>query len=521
MKLVLLILSLLPFALALLWQSADGINGRHWFVNDDVYVSFRYALNFAHGDGLVWNKGEYVQGITNLGWTLLFAIQAYLGLPVRFYALSALLINACLHATATLVILDTLLNRWKCHRITSFLASAIAALAYYGILKSGTEGFETVLLGLLFLLVGVPFVTFLVSTTDASRAVPLPSVISQRVAFFAAALSIFVRLDASVFLAGCIAPVLLFKWGSKNLILIAFAKRLLAVSLLSMLLVLMFQYVYYDSALPNTYYLKVPNQSGKLTRGVQTTIEALVFHGFGPLMVCALYALKLETPSFKEFPTVAIFPLLFVVGYSISIGGDFFHFQRFIAVAAYFSAALLGLLWTSSKQTKAILASVVLQFAPWLYSGYALKIGEQKLKFKAASALSTLPFVEEGSVAIAQAGMIPFYNDRIKFVDVLGKMDRKVAAEDSREHFPIGHSKWNLQHSLGSARFIIRQRQLSVYDCTAQNPLQELPVQQQIEFTIECYLQSTNLVREQITLSESKDGIKSLWQIEILKEPSS
>src|SRR5438105_2557104 len=38
---------------------------------DDAYISFRYAWNFAHGQGLVFNPGEHVEGFTNLSWTLL------------------------------------------------------------------------------------------------------------------------------------------------------------------------------------------------------------------------------------------------------------------------------------------------------------------------------------------------------------------------------------------------------------------------------------------------------------------
>ena len=31
------------------------------FVQDDAFISFRYAYNFAHGKGLVWNDGYRVE----------------------------------------------------------------------------------------------------------------------------------------------------------------------------------------------------------------------------------------------------------------------------------------------------------------------------------------------------------------------------------------------------------------------------------------------------------------------------
>ena len=35
------------------------------FIQDDAYTSFRYAKNFAEGNGLVYNIGERVEGYTS------------------------------------------------------------------------------------------------------------------------------------------------------------------------------------------------------------------------------------------------------------------------------------------------------------------------------------------------------------------------------------------------------------------------------------------------------------------------
>jgi arabinofuranosyltransferase len=53
---------------------------------DDAYISFRYAHNLAEGEGLVFNPGEYVEGYTNLLWTLLMTLPEALGIPVHFFA---------------------------------------------------------------------------------------------------------------------------------------------------------------------------------------------------------------------------------------------------------------------------------------------------------------------------------------------------------------------------------------------------------------------------------------------------
>lgn len=49
------------------------------WLSDDGFISFRYAQNLAEGRGLVYNAGEYVEGYTNLLWTLALALFMRLG----------------------------------------------------------------------------------------------------------------------------------------------------------------------------------------------------------------------------------------------------------------------------------------------------------------------------------------------------------------------------------------------------------------------------------------------------------
>ena len=41
-----------------------------WFLTDDAFISFRYARNLVEGHGLVFNRGEYVEGYSNFLWVL-------------------------------------------------------------------------------------------------------------------------------------------------------------------------------------------------------------------------------------------------------------------------------------------------------------------------------------------------------------------------------------------------------------------------------------------------------------------
>ena len=49
------------------------------FIKDDAYISFRYAHNLVTGNGLVFNRGEYVEGFTNFLWVLVVAPFEALG----------------------------------------------------------------------------------------------------------------------------------------------------------------------------------------------------------------------------------------------------------------------------------------------------------------------------------------------------------------------------------------------------------------------------------------------------------
>ena len=49
------------------------------FAQDDAFITYRFARNFARGDGLVFNPGERIEGYTNFLWTLLMAIPEKFG----------------------------------------------------------------------------------------------------------------------------------------------------------------------------------------------------------------------------------------------------------------------------------------------------------------------------------------------------------------------------------------------------------------------------------------------------------
>lgn len=71
------------------------------WLSDDGFISFRYAQNLAEGRGLVYNAGEYVEGYTNLLWTL--ALAGFMRLGAQPEIMSHVLGIGCWLAQAALL----------------------------------------------------------------------------------------------------------------------------------------------------------------------------------------------------------------------------------------------------------------------------------------------------------------------------------------------------------------------------------------------------------------------------------
>jgi len=69
---------------------------------DDAFIGFRYAANLLAGQGLVFNPGEVVEGVTNTGWILVLAGLGWMGpLPAVAKAVGA----SCLASAVVLAAL--------------------------------------------------------------------------------------------------------------------------------------------------------------------------------------------------------------------------------------------------------------------------------------------------------------------------------------------------------------------------------------------------------------------------------
>lgn len=119
------------------------------FVCDDAFISFRYAQNFAEGHGLVWNKGEWVEGYTNFLWTAGLGVLAKLGANIPQAALAGCLLSFVIALVLTGATVRRVAPR---QAVLPFAAVALAgAVPFHTFATSGLEtmpGTALILLGM-------------------------------------------------------------------------------------------------------------------------------------------------------------------------------------------------------------------------------------------------------------------------------------------------------------------------------------------------------------------------------------
>ena len=172
------------------------------FVQDDAFITYRYARNLARGNGLVFNPGERVEGYTNFLWTALHAIPERLGWSTPVF--SQLVGIATM--VATVLVAGRLARRLFERRSVAFVATA-ALVANVTFLGYATGGLETMLQTLLVLSVAVWLLPF--GTPNAA----VGNWTVRRVAAgFLAGLAVLTRMDSAVLLGTWVLVHLVMVW---------------------------------------------------------------------------------------------------------------------------------------------------------------------------------------------------------------------------------------------------------------------------------------------------------------------
>lgn len=445
-------------------SSFIAIDGRrYFFLGDDALISMRYAWNLSHGNGLVWNVGEYVEGYTNLLMVLIMSL-----ITLVFDKISATLVVQILGVFLIVGIaflareIARTLTGEEYHGWHEMLVFS-CVLFYYPLIYWSVLGMET---GLLTLLLLVSVLAAFKVHKGKKWFYPFG------VAFFAG-LAYLTRQDSLV----PIAFVLAFTFLAVNPLDL---KKITVNAKLGWIIVYvlfvagqtLFRFAYYGEWVPNTYTLKVSGIPivARLEGGI-SFITPFFIQTSVPLILAMLSMLRQPT---KE---KALLFSLFVsmVIYQTWVGGDAWPLWRMMApvmpyvfiLAIWEVLALVRNVYGrgiangplpsplySGLLTLALIVSVNGPF--WKEITFSLPLNlAAKNHVDQAIAVNNLT-TPEASVGVIWAGSVPYYTDR-RGVDFLGKNDKYIArlepdlsssvSFDGIVNVP-GHIKYNLYYSI-------------------------------------------------------------------------
>jgi arabinofuranosyltransferase len=434
-------------------------DGRRLFcLFDDAMVSMRYGWNLVHGQGLVWNPGERVEGYTNLLHTLLMAVFILLFgkvnavLAVQVAGVVALVVNALFGLR-----IAERMSREAGLRVSPVWRTLYVAipLVYYPLAYWSLMGMET---GVLAALVTAT-AWYGLSAPDDRVSWPLGAL---------TAAACLTRPDAVI----PVGLILLFRFAALRR-----ERRSVSVMLIEagtaaavILAVLIARRLYYGAWVPNTYILKVTGYSlgFRIRNGWAFTAPFLKTVAL-PLAI-ALAGLLLR-PARSAGLLVALFAA--AVGYQIWIGGDAWSYWRFLAssvpllvlVALVQLRAAVEVRTGSPRWRERAVVLAVLAIALWnLNAAFFPEMVFRVLPFdvdanqKAVNVGLALNQVttDAATVGVFRAGAIPYFAER-RGVDFLGKSDPHIArlSPDLRAapgrmgmQFWPGHSKFDLNYSI-------------------------------------------------------------------------
>jgi len=425
------------------------------FVQDDAFISFRYAEHLAQGKGLVWNDGYRIEGFSNFLWTVIIAAGIFFSAePVVFSQIMGLVF-----------FLITLLTIYKISQFV-FKSSDLALLIIfltgvnYTFSCYATGGLETMLQTCLFAF--SIYLSFLV----CSR--PEKNYLYLFILSVALALSLMIRLDSAI-----IVPVVFV-----FLVYCCFKspcpakKKIVSLLLFSLPLILIigfwlyWKWKYFGDILPNTYYLKAAHTNYVLY-GLKYIYMFIISNLLIPFPVLFFFGLPKILPAFNRKWYFLLGVVTLWLAYIIKIGGDFMEFRFFVPILPFLVILYIWLILKVVIQrfirTTLIFLIVIGSFHHQFTFGKITFITEIASITELTHQVEApdiswadvgkilgrdLNYSSNITIAVTAAGAIPFYS-KLRTVDMLGLSDKWIALNGVPYRDKPGHRKiTTLRHLL-------------------------------------------------------------------------
>jgi len=285
---------------------------------DDAYISFRYAKNFANGDGLVFNPGEKVEGYSNLFWVLLLSpIFKLGGSPVVFSRILGLFFS-----------LGSIFLVWKIISVSQE-RTGFAVLCAFALIVTNSSftfwsirGLETNFYGFLIILV---VFCYLSREKRAARICLAPLIF----------LASITRPEGIIILAS-FSLYILIRFVVKRIRPDRFEIITVTVALLLFLAFLLWRFHYYGYWFPNTYYAKVRGEFLERISLGWNYLKVFFFHNLS-ISILAFFTLFRSSQNKTQSETKGLIQVFVLVqiGFIVYVGGDLFFFPKSRFITPY------------------------------------------------------------------------------------------------------------------------------------------------------------------------------------------
>lgn len=291
-------------------------------MEDDSFISFRYAHNLVEGNGLVYNLGERVEGYTNFLWTILIAFFLWIT-DIEAPTIALALGLVCYLANVFIIYrIGRALAAPFSPRPYIPLAALLTAVQWL-IYSSITTGLETLPASLL---VNLGLWSLLTRRTPAGTLLTGAMFI----------LATMTRPDHSLFyIAGGLAVLYQLKTAAEPVGKKGCLKTLAAYAAPfgAYCLYLAWKLSYYGSILPDTFYAKSVTQS-YFDQGL--TYAFAFFTGTHFWLVALLFLVWLFIPAHNQnvrvFKLFAALGLVFYQAFILQVGGDFLYGRFYVTL---------------------------------------------------------------------------------------------------------------------------------------------------------------------------------------------
>lgn len=430
---------------------------------DDAYISFRYGKNMMNGDGLVYNRGEYMEGYTNFLWTLVTApFTKFKTIDISFFTLILGLVISLFN-----IYLLTLISRrffsaesLSKYKFLLFLPAIFFVLddsiAFWAI-----GGMEFPMYSLFIL--GVIYFYFKINEKKGNEMIMTIFLM----------LCTLTRPEGNMIAAITLIHSVFYRGYIQNYLRKLF--NIVSLYVLFMIIYYGFKYLYYDHFIPNTFYAKgVVDISMNLWLGLKylalcmgTRLYLFIFIIFIPF--------KKAIRNFKQ-SFLLLFSGVYII-YLIAVGGDWMIANRFfvpilpvlylLSTLGYIDALNRFLLVNFGEQKfknrMIYISTIILCVLLFVITMSLLEYRE--LIIKDANYKYELQWSKFGHwlkqnvssrtvIAVGPAGKIPYYSE-LYTIDMWGLNNEHIAQTHSKR-LQAGHKKFDFDYVLSlNPEFII------------------------------------------------------------------